>query len=200
MGLTVAHVGAKRVSGKACLKLTAAAIGGSGPGTPLTDAFAPAQFFDLSDEEKLLRPSFEQLVAGAQLTAAAPAPPAEAAWQTVTVNVQTWRLGADRKAKLDDRVLSAWEVELQAAGSPAAVFGARSRGAAAYEGVPIGLAVVAPTYAVADEHTLTPFGDRTFIASWAEADEQLRDLGRPGLQVVETDDVFASSTPTGGIR
>lgn len=34
---------------------------------PLTDYFAPAQFFELSDQEKLSRPSFEQLQAGLQL-------------------------------------------------------------------------------------------------------------------------------------
>src|SRR5262249_26797314 len=112
----------------------------------------------------------------------------------------------NRTTELGKRPLRAADAKLEAAGSASALLGAGSRGAAAYEGVPVGLAVSPPAYAVADEHTLTPpkldpaAEDHTFIEGWARAAEKLRSLPpdqRRGLQVVETDDVFPPSEPAG---
>jgi hypothetical protein len=68
LGLDITHFGAAPLSGTRRFAITGVSIDGSPVAhdfvKPVEDDFAPAQFFDLSDEEKLTRPSFERHHAG----------------------------------------------------------------------------------------------------------------------------------------
>lgn len=65
LGLDITRFGAAIPAGARRFNITAVAVGGSGMAREvLEDDFAPAQFFELSDEQKLARPSFERHDAG----------------------------------------------------------------------------------------------------------------------------------------
>jgi hypothetical protein len=56
-----------RLSGDTRFEITEFLINGQDPGTqPITDKFAPGQYFNLSDDQRLSRPSFETYGAGVQ--------------------------------------------------------------------------------------------------------------------------------------
>jgi hypothetical protein len=72
LDVTITHFGGTRVAGERRFTITGVSLRGEDvEPTAVTEPFAPAQFFDLSDDEALSRPSFEALRAGARL----PAPP-----------------------------------------------------------------------------------------------------------------------------
>ena len=65
LNLPLSRVGARRVDGGTTFSITEVKIGTTIADTdPVRDQFAPAQFTDMSDAEKLSRPSFEQLESG----------------------------------------------------------------------------------------------------------------------------------------
>lgn len=65
LGLAIAKFGAAPPQGDALFTITATTVDGNTATTvPLNDAFAPAQFLDLSDDEELSSPSFESFNAG----------------------------------------------------------------------------------------------------------------------------------------
>jgi hypothetical protein len=65
LGLEIAHVGQTTPAGARLFAITSASLGDQGQvGVPVKDFFAPAQFLELSDDEKLARPSFEPMTAG----------------------------------------------------------------------------------------------------------------------------------------
>ena len=68
LNLPITRVGAREVDGGTHLQHHRGARSArpSPTPTPVRDQFAPAQFIDMSDAEKLSRPSFEQLEAGVQ--------------------------------------------------------------------------------------------------------------------------------------
>ena len=66
------RLGAASPSGARRFAVTRATIGTTeAPRAPLQELFAPAQFFDMSDEDKLVAPSFESMDAGVTMGAAA---------------------------------------------------------------------------------------------------------------------------------
>jgi hypothetical protein len=68
LGLNITRFGAAAPAGASRFDITAIGIGGTSVAhETVEDDFAPAQFFDLSDEQKLARPSFEQHDAGVRL-------------------------------------------------------------------------------------------------------------------------------------
>jgi len=70
LNLPLTRVGARRVDGGTTFRIETVQIGASAtpaPVTPVREQFAPAQFTELSDAEKLSRPSFESLEAGVQV-------------------------------------------------------------------------------------------------------------------------------------
>ena len=70
LGLTITRFGEAAPAGGSRFDITDWRLGGAAPPrTAIDDDFAPAQFFDLGDEEKLARPSFERHTAGMQMTA-----------------------------------------------------------------------------------------------------------------------------------
>lgn len=68
LDLAIERIGVAPVSGAATFSISAFTVGSSGVGhSTLQEDFAPAQFFNLTDVEKLARPSFEPHNAGALL-------------------------------------------------------------------------------------------------------------------------------------
>jgi hypothetical protein len=69
LNLAITRYGSAAVSGATSFSITDYQVNGkSVDRQPVEDDFAPAQFFDLSDDEKLARPSFETHDAGVRLT------------------------------------------------------------------------------------------------------------------------------------
>lgn len=70
LGLVITRFGEATPAGASRFDITYWRLAGSAPPrAAIDDDFAPAQFFDLSEEEKLARPSFERHTAGVQMTA-----------------------------------------------------------------------------------------------------------------------------------
>jgi hypothetical protein len=70
LGLQIKRFGAAAITGASTFTITDFRVNGSAvPHATVQDDFAPAQFFDLSDTEKLAAPSFEPHDAGVQLGA-----------------------------------------------------------------------------------------------------------------------------------
>jgi hypothetical protein len=68
LNLTISKFGNTTPSGDRHFRLRDVTVNGEGvQPTPVTDYFAPAQYLDMSDDEKLSRPSFEPLEAGIRL-------------------------------------------------------------------------------------------------------------------------------------
>ncbi len=68
LGLDITRFGSAALAGANHFAITDFRIGGSAvPRESVQDDFAPAEFFDLSDDEKLARPSFERHDAGVRL-------------------------------------------------------------------------------------------------------------------------------------
>jgi hypothetical protein len=68
LGLQIDRVGNGRPTGARLFTIDRAAVGGTPVATaPLDEQFARAQFFDLTDEEKLTSPPFESMPAGVQI-------------------------------------------------------------------------------------------------------------------------------------
>ena len=178
LDVDITHVGTRRISGAARrFTLTAA-----GPLTRVDDAFAAAQFLDLSPDQKLLRPSFEPMTAGAVLGTPAPGVPDAGSWRPVAIEVQTVQLARDGAATAGKpRPIRTDELVTQEQGAAGALNGPRSQGAAAYErpGEPL-TALVTPRFTVVDGHTLEAVEEAqsSFVAA-----DALRD-GQPRLEVI----------------
>jgi hypothetical protein len=92
LGLRITHIGQSRLTTPATFDVTEVTLAGQPPDVlgAVEDQFATAQFLDLTDEQKLSRPSFEPFKAGVQLgnaTVGFDAKPVETevAYQTVLV-------------------------------------------------------------------------------------------------------------------
>lgn len=119
-------------------------------------AFAPAQYWVMSDAEKLAAPSFEQFPAGARL-----APPAAAYGSPVeaTVTYDTVTIGPDGEvaeppAPLPPYAPSADLTVGMAESGPAAQAPIRRRGPGRYRGPRVGIGVEDTRYVVASRDTL----------------------------------------------
>ena len=72
LGITVDRVGEARPAGGARFSIDSASVhGGSVPISPTRDQFARAQYFDMTDDEKLSSPPFESMTAGVEIGGAA---------------------------------------------------------------------------------------------------------------------------------
>jgi hypothetical protein len=68
LGLEISQFGHTEPLGERRFTINGARISGvDAPITPVNDNFAPAQYLDLTDEEKLVRPSFESMQAGVRI-------------------------------------------------------------------------------------------------------------------------------------
>ncbi len=76
LGIKITRFGPGRLPTATAFDVVVQFEGGSGTVTPLKEQFARADFFDLTDEEKLTQPAFEALRSGAELTPPTPGPTA----------------------------------------------------------------------------------------------------------------------------
>ncbi|EMF01517.1 hypothetical protein H340_05756 [Streptomyces mobaraensis NBRC 13819 = DSM 40847] len=91
LGIEVAKYGPGRLPRPTAFDVTVTFAGGAGTAQPVTADFARADFFDLTDDEKLTQPAFEQFRSGSELTPPAPAVTAPA--YSVPVEYETKWLG-----------------------------------------------------------------------------------------------------------
>jgi hypothetical protein len=95
LGIQIQRIGSSPVPGGRTLAITDVTVTGVATSglNSLDDDFAPAQFLDLSDDEKLSRPAFESLTAGAYVQtsgfAAGGSHSADMGYETVTVDERT---------------------------------------------------------------------------------------------------------------
>ncbi|WP_019891097.1 DUF6603 domain-containing protein [Streptomyces purpureus] len=76
LGVLVSRFGAARLPTPTAFDVTVGFTGGTGTSTDVTEHFARADFFELTDAEKLSQPSFERLRSGSELTPPPDAPSA----------------------------------------------------------------------------------------------------------------------------
>jgi hypothetical protein len=68
LNMDISRFGQAAPAGARRFTISSVSLGGQSPATePVRDFFAPAQFFEMSDDEKLSRPSFEPMAAGVRI-------------------------------------------------------------------------------------------------------------------------------------
>ena len=68
LDLDISRFGQAAPAGARRFTISSVSLGGQGQTTqPVKEFFAPAQFFEMSDDEKLSRPSFEPMAAGVSM-------------------------------------------------------------------------------------------------------------------------------------
>ena len=181
LGLDITRFGEAVPSGGSRFTLADLRIGRAVPGEPVRDDFAPAQFFELSDEEKLARPSFERHDAGMRLGAV---PAASGAAVPKDIAYETFYIDEPGGAPRTDPVAPALPLFLVAA-----VLAIGSAGRAAgrrYQAPGDPVRVQEPAFVVVDADTLAPAGDGPSNGvTYSEAQALLRSSNRRGsLRIV----------------
>jgi hypothetical protein len=169
-------------------------VGGNAPQpapTPLQDDFAAAQFFAMSDDEKLARPSFERMEAGLQF---------EAGGLTHSNSVTTTTFEyetsiVDVPLRTVKRLPTRYRMEegklLALAGSGAAAFApVRATGSERFAGPALGIAVSDQRYSLASRDDLTGV-DGAAGLSYSEALDAGRARSGGRTQVVRSSEVVA---------
>jgi hypothetical protein len=157
LDLTIERIGAAPLSGTTTFTITGFTIGGSSVAhASLQEDFAPAQFFNLTDAEKLARPSFELHDAGASIGAIAascgPALAKTIAFETFYVDTPGGAPRTDAAPRSDLVGLDLLAIAGFGASGGAAI---RRAGAAryAFTGTPVNVAPL--RFVVADTTTLS---------------------------------------------
>ncbi|MEV7280878.1 DUF6603 domain-containing protein [Streptomyces sp. NPDC093111] len=91
LGVKVVRFGPGRLPAPTSFDVSVAFSGGAGTAAPVQEDFARADFFDLTDDQKLTQPAFEKLRSGSELTP--PTPTVTAPRYTVPVEFETKWLG-----------------------------------------------------------------------------------------------------------
>ncbi|MFH8838487.1 DUF6603 domain-containing protein [Streptomyces sp. NPDC017868] len=169
---------------------------GSPTAQPIREQFARADFFDLTDDEKLTQPTFELLRSGSELTP--PAAGADAPRRTVEVRYETKWIGERGAAPqprafwllTEPHLLAALE---HGAVATSAVHADRAR----YVYAPAPSALKAPSFAVAHVDTLTEATELGRTSTFTEAALSFgAPAGRsPSLHVVPSYELKSVVTP-----
>jgi hypothetical protein len=160
LGLTITRFGEGVPSGDNTFTITGLRMGtGTIPHDATQDDFAPAQFFELTDDEKLERPSFERHDAGLRVkpgdvTSGAPVPKT-AAYETFYVDTPGGSLREDPGVPLTPPGLGDLSVVLQF-GSAGRAATRNNRGRYQVPGNPI--RVAEPAFVLADKTTMAAAG------------------------------------------
>jgi hypothetical protein len=160
LGLTITRFGEAVPSGATTFTITGLRMGnGTIPHDATQDDFAPAQFFELTDDEKLERPSFERQDAGlrvkaSDVTSGAPVPKT-AAYETFYVDTPGGPLREDPGVPLTPPGLGDLYFVLQF-GSAGRAATRSNRGRYQAPGNPI--RVVEPAFVLADKTTMAASG------------------------------------------
>jgi hypothetical protein len=147
--------------------------------TPVSvrDLFAPAQFFDLSDDERLSRPSFEPLDAGLSFGASGvshgTAVPRNVDYEQSVVDIVHQVVRPLARYQIPADIATALVLSGAAATAPATATG-RSK----YAGSSLGIAIREPKYGVAGTADLSDQAGS--LGSYTEAAEREWEAGAPG--------------------
>ncbi|MER6160370.1 DUF6603 domain-containing protein [Streptomyces sp. NPDC001868] len=174
---------------------------GTGTASPVREQFARADFFDLTDDEKLTQPAFEALPSGSELTPPVARPTAPS--HTVDVRYETKWIGerGEPPQSVTPWLLGAGHLTgalLHSAVATSAIRGDRIR----YHSPPVRAALKPLMFAVAKAGTLTAADGLSSKATFTEASELLRKaalgapLGRTALlHVIPAHELKAVATP-----
>ncbi|MET0460773.1 MAG: DUF6603 domain-containing protein, partial [Ilumatobacteraceae bacterium] len=178
------RVGEAVPSGDRRFAITAAVLGTSTPTRrPVRDQFAPGQFFDMTDDDRLAAPSFDEMEAGVAFGDDTHSFPAGAAVRS-PFDYTDITIGADGTATVEeDPVVLDGPLVLVLAGFGAAALAPERRRAGRRFATPVepstpgtaptpGPALKAAGWAVAQTASTAPAGP---VTTWAEASAQLAD-------------------------
>jgi hypothetical protein len=167
------------------------------PVSPVRDWFAPGEYFDLTDAERLSRPSFERMDAGLHIGADEVAYGGDRAGQaalmtTAAITYETKVIGPDGQEVVPGPSYTPDPVKFTAAVTLGAVArkGMAHTGRARYYGPRGGVEIVEPGYAVASAETLRPAADT--LASFSAALEALATLQTVATQAGEAGEAEAA--------
>lgn len=186
LGVAVDRVGAARISGERELRVTDAGFGTSSGWSDVRDHFAPGEFFNLRDDDRLSRPSFEPLVSGARLGAPSAAA-SSTGWTSKSIELDTLVLAGEPEERRDTLAATVLAGQLADSAHATAV---RDD----YAGVALDIAVSPPAYTVVDGATLNPVGGLVRLPTYTEAADRAP-LTTPGIEIVEHGDAAARPEP-----
>ena len=186
LDMTLERFGVAALSGARRFSLGTAA-------DPVSDPFAPGEFLELTDDEKLSRPSFEPMHSGARV---ATVPPTAGARRVTAFDYRTIVVDEpDRQVAREWSALtpmSETAALASAAHAPAARSALRTEGQARFAGPSQAVSVIASTYVLAGTGTLTAAGVASSYtdAAHARADADAGAVsGRASVQVVGAHEV-----------
>lgn len=188
LNLDIARFGQTTPAGARRFTISSVSLGGQNlPTQPVRDFFAPAQFFELSDDEKLSRPSFETLTAGVSVGAEAFTFSADAddwleveaiTFETITVDPQT--NVSHPSSPTEGYVLSPELLDKQARFGAAGASDLRRLGKARYRTARVGHRLVKEGWSIVDTADLSvqsaPGMETGKPVAYSEAAEALRHL------------------------
>jgi hypothetical protein len=193
LGLAITRFGEALPSGDTTFTITAFNLGnGTIPYDTIQDDFAPAQFFELTDEEKLERPSFERHDAGVRVKAAAvtsgAAVPKTAAYETFFVDTPGAAPREDSGVPSTPPLLTDLQIVLQ--------FGSAARASSSgigrrYQNLGNPVRIAQPAFVLADKITMAPAGIGPAAgATFSEMHALL--AGNRALQILATHEITAN--------
>ena len=197
LGLTLEKFGDSGVSGPNHFDVESVTIGGRpiaevAPGAsspPVREHFARAQFLEMSEEDRLTRPAFEEMDAGVQFSSSAfevPAQPLRVsmAYETAYLDLETGETRAEPRAEVRDQALG-YDL-VQGFGRYGAAGRAAQRATEQMSAVRLPVAVSAPPVAAADRRTFDAVAlDGPPTAAQMVLEQRIRRAGVADAQVVE---------------
>jgi hypothetical protein len=175
LGVTLETFGAAPIDGPDRFALEAVRIGSLEPDerADVSDSFAPAQFFQLSDAEKLSRPAFETFTSGSALRFTSFDVDEKGAGEAASLEHEVVLVDAHADGRLSKAVPDAKDAATLAHAGPAGRAQVRRTGRARFSGKRLAVEVVPRRYSVVDA-TDALSGECASARSFTEAAEALR--------------------------
>jgi hypothetical protein len=201
LGLTLEKFGDGGVSGPSHFDIEAVTIGGQSvdpavPGTAITrvrEHFARAQFVEMTEEDRLTRPAFEEMDAGVQFSSGAFEVSAHGvrssmAYETSYLDLATGEIRAEPRESVRSGALG--DDLVRRFGQYGAAGRASQRVTEAMSTVRLPIAVGTPPVAAADRRTLNAIAlDGPVASAQMIAEQQIRRTGVAHAQLVEAFEV-----------
>jgi hypothetical protein len=175
LGVRLSKVGARAATGTPTFTIASVRAGDTSLDvSALDDHFAPAQFLELTDDEKLAAPSYERMQSGVRCRAPSrqgKARDADIVYETVIIGLD----GAEpTRAPADPYPLPAEVLEPLAEVGAAGVAATRASGRETYRGDDLEIGVSDQRYAVVGDDLRLVAGVDVAVASYMRADDALR--------------------------
>ena len=194
LDLAITRFGQATPSGASEFSITGFSVGGQTTAySAVQDDFAPAQFFDLSDTDKLARPSFERQDAGAVMTgdflANGPARPKSIDYETLYIDTPGG-VPVDKDASQASQPFPWSGLQFVMRSGAAARKAIGRAGSLRYAAPGNPIKVLEPAFTLADTTTLAaataPAGKGPTYSDAAAALQSLTPIQRVGLQIIGT--------------